>query len=300
MTNQIDNRSLKERVMELLLKPAYFLNQYFFYSTRLALAASRGSLSAATRDLDASNPLSWEFSAFSQNGEDGIIDRLLTLLRNPNGYFMEIGSSDGLENNTSYLALIKKYNGLMVEGNTFNSRYAKRHIQPHCLGVDFLNIYVNSETAPGLLESSRYLDPDFFSLDIDGLDYYVASTLFERGFRPKLVCVEYNSAFGPELSVTIPDTPTFNLEHAHPSLLYYGVSLTGWRNFFKGQGYEFVTVESGGVNAFFVDPTAVESEALQEVHGLGWRENHSQLKTFGCEWSGQYEQIKDMPFETIP
>ena len=39
----------------------------------------------------------------------------------------------------------------------------------------------------------------------------------------------------------------------HPSELYYGVSIAGWRKFFSAHDYHFVTVNWEKVNAF-VDP----------------------------------------------
>jgi len=67
--------------------------------------------------LDHTDPISWSFSGFSQNGEDGIIDYLASRLRNPNYYFVEIGAADGLENNTSWLAIARRYSGLMLEAD---------------------------------------------------------------------------------------------------------------------------------------------------------------------------------------
>lgn len=287
------------KLKELALRPVYFLNQYLLYFSRLSFASARGAANAATRVIDPADTLTWEFSGFSQNGEDGIIDHLATLIREPNRYFLEIGASDGLENNTSYLALVKKYNGIMVEGSPAKSRRARRFLQAHCLGVEFMDTYVNAQTARGLVDSCRHRDPDVFSLDIDGIDYYVAESLFENGFRPKVVSVEYNSAFGPDKSVTIPLQATFDFAEAHPTRLYYGVSLAGWQTFFKDHGYEFVTVDFNGVNAFFVDPEAVDSSSLTDLNRLEWQENCSQWARFHCNWQQQFDLISQMPLESI-
>ena len=40
---------------------------------KIAIALSRGVLSHSLRNVQQSDPKTWEFSAFSQNGEDGII-----------------------------------------------------------------------------------------------------------------------------------------------------------------------------------------------------------------------------------
>src|SRR5512141_2082867 len=84
---------------------------------RINIALARGGAMSAARQIDLSNPATWEFAGFSQNGEDGIIDVLTSHITNPNRYFVEIGASDGLENNTSWLAVGRRYGGLWIEGD---------------------------------------------------------------------------------------------------------------------------------------------------------------------------------------
>ncbi len=60
------------------------------------------------RDVDLRSPQSWEFSGFSQNGEDGILDVLRRQLKQRNRYFVEIGSADGLQNNSSWLVVAEQ------------------------------------------------------------------------------------------------------------------------------------------------------------------------------------------------
>src|SRR3954453_810009 len=187
----------KTAVKRALLKPARFYNQSFAYVGRLEMGFSRGALNVATRRLDPLRPTTWEFSAFSQNGEDGITDHLLALVKTPNRYFLEIGASDGLENNTSYLAFAKKYDGLMIEADSYKSANAEHFLQPLNWAVKYLNRFVEPHNVNEILEHALHPDPDFFSLDIDSNDYFVADALLGAGLRPKVVCVEYNSAFGP-------------------------------------------------------------------------------------------------------
>ena len=56
------------------------------------------------RRIDLTRPATWEFSGFSQNGEDGILDVLRHQLTRSNRYFIEIGAADGIENNIGALA----------------------------------------------------------------------------------------------------------------------------------------------------------------------------------------------------
>src|SRR4029077_1079463 len=86
-------------------------------SSRVGIALSRAAATSAARVVDATDPRSWEFCGFSQNQEDGIIDFLCRNVLRPNRYFLEIGVGDGQENNTSWLAIARRFNGLMIDGN---------------------------------------------------------------------------------------------------------------------------------------------------------------------------------------
>jgi len=263
------------------------------YVTRMSAGFSKGQLARAGRRLDQQDTRSWEFSAFSQNGEDGVIEVLLERVKNPNRYFIEVGASDGLENNVSYLAYVKKFCGVMVEGDSRLSAKARRQLQPHNWGVEFLNMMVEPSSAGDLMVGCLEPAPDFLSLDIDGNDYHVVKALLEAGLRPKVLCVEYNSAFGPDRALTIPYTRGFVYQTAHPSQLYYGSSIASWRYLLEQHGYAFVTVETNGVNAFFVDPEAVSIE-IEGLRRLEFAENFAQRQRFRGDWTMQFRQLQGM------
>jgi hypothetical protein len=296
---RISARRIESLFKNLLLKAIHVLNPNFYYVDRMGLACARGALGAAARRIDPYDTRTWEFSAFSQNGEDGIIDRLTSMILEPNHYFIEIGSAEGLENNSSYLAFVKRYSGLMIEGDWFRSTVTERFMQPLNWGVRHLNLLVTPEMSERLKGECLHLDPDFTSLDIDGNDYYIARSLLDIGLRPKIFCVEYNSAYGPEQCLTIKYDPDFEYLTAHPSRLYYGVSIAGWRVLFESYGYKFVTVEMNGVNAFFVDPGALEDTFLRDLRPIEFRENFLQQAMHQCDWPEQFRLIEDMPYEAI-
>ena len=70
----------------------------------------------ARKQYDNLNNLSEaEYKAFSQNGEDGIIDYLLNQLNINEPKFVEIGIGDYRESNTRLLFEIRNVNGLVVD-----------------------------------------------------------------------------------------------------------------------------------------------------------------------------------------
>lgn len=281
------------------------ISKFMFYLKRLhsrqyiSMALARGAATSCCREIDSSVPHTWEFSAFSQNGEDGIIDYLSRKIKKPNRYFVEIGSSKGMENNTSWLGIARKYSGLWIEGNHADSDWAAKIISPLSLGIECICLKVSPSNVNKIKEKTLFLDPDVFSLDIDGIDYYVMKAIIESGFRPKICVVEYNSVFGPEMRLTINYNDDFDYTTAHSTRLYFGVSINAWREFFALHGYRFVGVDSNGVNAFFINSSEFEREFVDRIRGLEYQENFYHARKFKAPWKKQYERIAHMGFAEV-
>lgn len=266
---------------------------------QIAIAVSKGAAMRQARVIDLGQPASWEFSGFSQNGEDGILDVLRSQLVESNRYFIEIGSADGMQNNSSWLVVAEQYEGLAIEGDARLVERARRVIPEYSIGVECLNMFVGRDNVQELKARAFHCDPDVFSLDIDGVDFYVAQALMEAGFRPRIFVVEYNAVYGPERSMTIPYQDGFDFGKAHPTQLYYGVSIAAWRNFFQRQGYRFVTVDRKGVNAFFVDPKCFAPEFLDGIRGIEFAENRYQSMKFRGDSDKQFPLISDQSFVQV-
>lgn len=266
---------------------------------RIAIALAKGGASRAARRVDLADPVSWEFSGFSQNGEDGILDVLRSQLQRSNRYVVEIGAAEGTENNSSWLLTTAGFEGLMIEGDPRQSARARRNVVRYSIGSECVSMFVTLASVDAILAKVAHKDPDVFSLDIDGNDYHIANAMFGRGFQPKIVSVEYNSAFGPERSIASTYRDDFRRTTAHPSQLYYGVSVAAWKTFFARHGYRFVTVDSKGVNAFFVDPAIFDAAFLDGVRGLAFEENRYQLRAHGRDHAGQFALIANEAFEQV-
>lgn len=259
---------------------------------RINMALSRGAATSALRSIDFTNPSTWEFSGFSQSGEDGIIDVLSRYIRNPNCYFIEIGASDGLENNTTWLALARRWSGIWVEGDVRTSKWSTWLFSALNYGLDTICMFVDKDNVSDLVNQALHLDPDVFSLDIDGIDYYLADVILESGFKPKIFVVEYNSAFGPEKSLSVPYRADFRRGQAAGDDLYYGCSVAAWKYLFGRHGYTFVTVDLNGVNAFFIRSEEFEADFVNKLRGTGFRENFAQLRQHKKVWDGQFAVIE--------
>ena len=113
---------------------------------RINIALSKGAAMMQSRNIDLKHPSTWEFSGFSQNGEDGILDVLRKNLKDSNRYFIEIGAADGIENNTGWLLVAEKYNGLLIEGSAHLVERAKRTIVGYSIVAEIHNMFVTKES----------------------------------------------------------------------------------------------------------------------------------------------------------
>ena len=110
---------------------------------RILISLTKGSAMMSARNIDYQEPNTWEFSGFSQNGEDGILDVLRNKLINSNRYFIEIGAADGIDNNSAWLTIAEKYQGLMIEGNSGLVARAKRMISHYSIGLQIVEMFVD-------------------------------------------------------------------------------------------------------------------------------------------------------------
>jgi hypothetical protein len=265
----------------------------------MAIGLSRGAAMMHARAIDLRSPATWEFSGFSQNGEDGIIDVLLSQLHSKSRYCVEIGTGDGFENNTAWLVIARKYSGIMIDSNPRLMERGFRLLSSCNIGFSCCNMFVTRNSAQELRKLAWYHDPDIFSLDIDGNDFYIAKSLLDSGFRPKIFVVEYNAALGSERSVTIEYRDEFVVSGTYPEELYFGVSITGWKRFFERAGYRFVTVDQNGVNAFFVDEKHFSREFLDNIVGLEFANNRFQFRKYQLDSSKLAAQLADLRFAEI-
>jgi hypothetical protein len=260
--------------------------------SRIAAGFARGAATAAIRNIDPTKPTSWEFGAFSQHGEDGILDYLIQNLRESDKYFLEIAAGDGLENCTAWLALARKWSGVMVEGHKLSAEHCRKVYHQRIWNVLVRNCYVNTDNIKELLEILPSKNFDVFSLDIDSIDYHIMFACLELGYRPKIIIVEYNSAFGSE-AVLFPEyKEVFDRWREHPGGIYYGASITAWRQLLGAKGYFFLGVESSGTNAFFLHPDYFPEKFLNQIQVLGFLDNSTDMNPTTYVTDPQGEIVK--------
>ncbi len=260
---------------------------------QIAIGMARAAATAPLRVIDERHPASWEFRAFSQHGEDGILDYLTRRIIKPDMDFVEVGIGDGIENNSLWFLLARNFSGLMIDGNPQDVAWANHILYSYNYGVSIRQLFVTLERLGELTALVQNQTPDFVSLDIDGNDYWVVEALLKSGILPKVWVLEYNAAFGPERALSLPYKADFCASQGYADSLYFGCSLSAWKKLMSRFGYRFLTVDSTGTNAFFVAPTAFQPTFLQQVTGMDYRNNQSHVRNYGFSWERQFALVSD-------
>jgi len=192
-----------------------------------------------------------EFKIFSQWGEDGIIDYLITNLNIENKTFIEFGVENYEESNTKFLLLNRNWEGFILDSSISNINYIKNSDLYWKYSLNAITAFINKENINNLLELAKFKKKvGLLSIDIDGNDYWVWKEI--NKIEPSIVIIEYNSRLGIEKPYVLPYEKNFLRKKASTSMIYYGASLQALVKLGKQKGYELVHCNKAGNNAFFV------------------------------------------------
>ena len=134
---------------------------------------------------------------YSQNGEDGILEHVFSVLGTVRGTFVEFGAWDGrVLSNTAHLRLDLGWKGLLMEGS---AERRTEGVEQEMVTADNIETLFRKYGVP---ESF-----DLLSIDVDGNDYWIWRAL--ETHRPRVVVIEYNVFFGIHVSKTMP----YDAEH---------------------------------------------------------------------------------------
>ncbi len=208
-----------------------------------------------------SNINSLDYKVFSQNGEDGIIQYFVKSLKLSKIKFVEIGTEDYSESNTRYLYETIKADGLIIDPYKNLKNQIQKHISLLKNNLTIHNDYASSKNINEILKKYNFDNNlDIFSIDIDGVDYWVINEL--PGDISKIFIAEYNPFFGPDIEVTVPDDNNFNRTKYHYSNLCFGMSIRSLINLMIKKNYTFYGTNDVNQNAFFISNKYIDKIKL--------------------------------------
>ena len=190
----------------------------------------------------------YEFKKTSQNNEDGIIEFIFDKIGLKKINFVEVGFDFYQNNSLNFLKKVKK--GLYIDGSeekVIKLRSITALLYP-LRNINVVKKFIDKDNLNLIINNYFHNDEeiDFFSIDVDGNDYYLFENL---KVRPKIICIEYNFQFGPNVKCSVPYDKNFTWEIGS---LYFGASLNSLCELASRKGYYLIALESHCVNAFFV------------------------------------------------
>ena len=161
---------------------------------------------------------------FSQNGEDGIIDYILETLNIEDPKFIEIGVEDYIESNTRFLYHVRNSYGLIID-QTIDVNKLSKNLDLWKGRIKVIKKAVSPNNINQIINDNYFnKNLDLFSIDIDGLDYWVIKEL-PKNFS-KICVAEYNPLFGSDLEITVPNIKNFDRTDYHYSNLLLNYKLS--------------------------------------------------------------------------
>ena len=191
-----------------------------------------------------------ECKVYSQNGEDGIINYLISKLEIYKPNFIEIGVGSYIEANTRFLYERFYTKGLIIDCEKNLKEKVSSNVNLWKGDLRIIEAFVNVENINTLISKNCNFEVDIFSLDIDGIDYWILDEI--KDIHPKIIIAEYNPIFGNKLEITVPNISNFDRKEYHYSQLCYGMSLMALIKIMNRKKYYYIGSNSACNNAFFV------------------------------------------------
>jgi hypothetical protein len=186
--------------------------------------------------FSAINLSQFEKRVYSQNGEDGVLEKIFATIGTTDKYYVEFGTENGAQCNTRYFREFHGWSGLLMDGGYEN------------LSINLHKEFITAENITDLF--AKYQVPkefDLLSIDIDYNDFYVWYAIGYR-YRPRVVVIEYNATHLPSEDCVVQYYPTAMWDRTN----YFGASLLAFFRLGQEMGYSLVHADAQGVNLFFI------------------------------------------------
>jgi hypothetical protein len=234
------------------------IQERVFFKTQNAVGQITLSCLYQQSQLLNTKPLNFSdvgFKVNSQHDEDGILLYIFSLIGTTNKKCVEICAGDGIECNTANLIMNHSWIGLLCDGGPKNVEKAKTFYASHPRTMYWPPKIVchwisTSNVNQIMLENDFNGEIDLLSLDIDGIDYWLWKEI--SCISPRVVVLEFNHLWGPDVSVTVPYADDFKAEFTQYGSDYSGASLMAFVKLAKEKGYRLVGTNTIGTNAFFI------------------------------------------------
>ncbi|MFC1528211.1 hypothetical protein ACFL5D_05675 [Candidatus Neomarinimicrobiota bacterium] len=203
-------------------------------------------------NIEKNNLISYRNNIFSENGEDGIIEKIFSEIKPKSNLCCEFGAWDGIwASNCRNLIVNHGWRAIMIEGDPVRYKDLLK-TYGNSKSIRCLNNYVDNKenSLNKILTLEEKNNLDFLSIDIDGLD----SEIFENiEFQPKVICIEVNTGHSPDSTLNISRDIAIN---------NVGQPLNCFVNIAKSKDYELVCFTG---NAFFIKKDLLSNANIIQI-----------------------------------
>lgn len=180
----------------------------------------------------------FSYNRFSQFGEDGIIEKIFTIMKPASKVCIEFGAWDGYHFSNTANLWTNGWNAVLIEANLKKyEELVKNTKNYNCVCINEFVTTQGDNSIEYILEKWNIKDEiDYLSIDIDGDDYYILEGI--NDIKPHLISCEYNPTIPADQDL-IPQKNN-----------YFGCSAKSLCDLAAKKGYKLIAVTD--TNCFFV------------------------------------------------
>lgn len=140
-------------------------------------------------------------NVYSQNGEDGIIEKIFETIGTTSRTCIEIGAWDGFHLSNTANLWTTGWKGILIEGVKSRFEKLKNNVKDYnCICINAFVSREGNNTLDAIVGRAGIdSNVDLLSIDIDGDDYYIFKSL--DLCRPRVVICEYNPTIPAEIEI---------------------------------------------------------------------------------------------------
>ena len=179
-----------------------------------------------------------KYNVYSQFGEDGIIERIFSIMGTTSKIAIEFGGADGFSCSNTANLWTKDWKGFLVEAAPHLFEQLSSNVARYdCIPI-YRKIDVFGENTIESLAKEYNMGAaiDLLSIDVDGDDYYIFQTM--QNLRPRLIICEFNPSIPAHLDIYS--------DYGH----HIGCSVAALERIALEKGYTLVALTDA--NCFFV------------------------------------------------
>lgn len=240
----------------------------------------------------------FEYSLFSQNGEDGILRHLFAEIGFRSRRSVEFGFSTN-ESNSLRLVREEGFAGLFLDTSDWQvDRFNRAAGSLGLTSTRAVRTFLTRDNLqPTLLAAGTPAEIDLVSIDVDGNDYWLWESLDRVSAR--VAVVEYNAALGPDLSLSMPYAASGRpADDAPHHFAYAGASLEALVRLGRRKGMSLVGCDSSGTNAVFLRDDCLTPALRPLDAATAFRPNRGLLR-LGLSQAEQVARARRSPFVEI-